>query len=67
MGVSREISEIALDHKLKGMEGIYDVREEIPERRRALAIWADFLLACESGTKPPENLGAKVVRIRRVA
>jgi len=35
LGVSREISEIALNHKLKGMEGIYDVREEIPERRDA--------------------------------
>lgn len=53
LGVSREISEIALNHKLKGMEGIYDVREEIPERRQALAIWADFLVACETGEPPP--------------
>lgn len=64
MGVSREISEIALNHKLKGMEGIYDVREEIPERRRALAMWADFLLACETGAPPPSG---KVVQLRRVA
>lgn len=67
MGVSREISEIALNHKLKGMEGVYDVREEIPERRRALSIWADFLLTCESGTEPPSNHGAKVVQLHRYA
>lgn len=67
IGVSREISEIALNHKLKGMEGIYDVRQEIPERRRALALWADFLLACERGTPPPEPKSGKVVALRRVA
>lgn len=49
MGVSREISEIALNHVLKGMEAIYDVREEIPERRRALEMWAEFIAACENG------------------
>lgn len=49
LGVSREISEIALNHTLKGMEGIYDVREEIPERRDALELWARFLIACEKG------------------
>jgi integrase len=64
MGISREISEIALNHKLKGMEGIYDVREEIPERRRALTLWADFLLSCETGAPPPT---AKVVPLRRIA
>lgn len=49
LGVSREISEIALNHTLKGMEAVYDVREEIPERRRALELWAAFLSACEKG------------------
>ncbi|QJE00678.1 tyrosine-type recombinase/integrase [Massilia forsythiae] len=49
LGVSREISEIALNHTLKGMEGIYDVREEIPERRQALELWAMFLATCERG------------------
>lgn len=51
LGVSREISEIALNHTLKGMEGIYDVREEIPERRQALELWAAFLVACERGER----------------
>ncbi len=49
MGISREISELALNHTLKGMEAIYDVREEIPERREALERWASFITACESG------------------
>jgi integrase len=49
LGVSREISEIALNHTLKGMEAVYDVREEIPERRQALELWAAFLAACETG------------------
>jgi integrase len=57
MGISREISEIALNHTLKGMEAVYDVREEIPERRRALEMWATYLLRLESA-KP-----AKVVPI----
>lgn len=65
LGFSREISEIALNHTLKGMEGIYDVREEIPERRRALSAWTDFLIQCETGQapKPPGN----VIPIRRAA
>lgn len=65
LGFSREISEIALNHALKGMDGIYDVREEIPERRRALSAWTDFLIQCETGQKPtpPSN----VIQMRRVA
>jgi integrase len=38
MKIPNEITEIALNHQLKGMEAIYDVREEIPERREALQI-----------------------------
>lgn len=49
LGVSRDISEIALNHALKGMEAIYDVRDEIPERRQALELWAAFLATCERG------------------
>lgn len=53
MGVSREISEVALNHVLKGMDAIYDVREEIPERRVALEKWANFIVACEKGEPSP--------------
>ncbi|MFC5427642.1 tyrosine-type recombinase/integrase [Paraburkholderia denitrificans] len=51
MKIPKEITELALNHKLKGMEAIYDVREEIPERRQALEQWAAFIVAC---TKGPE-------------
>ena len=67
MGVSREISEIALSHTLKGMEGVYDVREEIPERRRALKLWAGYLVGCENSAPPGRDGEANVVRLRRVA
>ncbi len=52
LGVSKEISEIALNHKLEGMEAVYDVREEIPERRIALERWATFLVECENSGPP---------------
>src|SRR5690606_496217 len=70
MGVSREISEIALNHTLKGMEAIYDVREEIPERRQALAMWADFLIACETGTSHPQASKptiSNIIQFRKLA
>ncbi|OWY36530.1 tyrosine-type recombinase/integrase [Herbaspirillum aquaticum] len=65
MGISNAISEIALNHKLRGMEGIYDVREEIPERREALSRWAEFLVACESGAPIPRS--KNVIELRSVA
>ena len=67
MGVSREISEIALNHALKGMEAIYDVREEIPERRSAMAMWADFIVACEHGDTMPPTPDQSKARLRLVA
>lgn len=63
MGISRDISEIALNHKLKGMDGIYDVREEIPERRQALEIWARFILECAGHTPPPETRNGPALRL----
>lgn len=54
LGFSREISEIALNHKLPGIEGIYDVREEIPERRAAMEAWARFIEKCCDGPAPNE-------------
>lgn len=61
MGIPNDITEIALNHALKGMEAVYDVREEIPERRFALEKWAAFIEACEAGR--PWNF----TPIRRVA
>lgn len=49
MGISREISELALNHVLQGMEAIYDVREDNKERRDAMEKWAEFIVSCERG------------------
>ncbi|MFP3799424.1 tyrosine-type recombinase/integrase [Paraburkholderia sp. SIMBA_027] len=66
LGFSRDISEIALNHKLPGVEGIYDVREEIPERRRAMEAWAQFIAECSGDTGPREDRGtpSNVVQLR---
>lgn len=49
LGVPRDISEMCLNHKLPGVEGIYDVHTYYPERRAALELWASFLANCQSG------------------
>jgi integrase len=51
MKIPKEITELALNHKLKGMEAIYDVREDIPERREALEKWATFIVDCAEGRR----------------
>jgi hypothetical protein len=53
MGVSGEISELALNHKMRGLDAIYDVRDDIPERRKALEIWAHFVANCREAKGAP--------------
>jgi integrase len=48
LGISEFDTERALSHAIKGVSGIYDVREEIPEKRHALQVWANFLLTLAS-------------------
>ena len=43
----RDISEMCLNHKLSGVEGIYDQHTYYPERRQALETCVQFLMACE--------------------
>jgi len=43
LGVPREVSEMCLNHKLPGVEGIYDQHTYYDERRVALEKWSDFL------------------------
>jgi integrase len=51
LGVPRDISEMCLNHKLTGVEGIYDQHNYYPERRQALLTWVQFLMACEADEK----------------
>ena len=48
LGVPRDISEMCLNHKLPGVEGIYDQHNYYRERRQALLSWARFLSSCEA-------------------
>ncbi|MFP3706201.1 tyrosine-type recombinase/integrase [Paraburkholderia sp. SIMBA_009] len=43
LGVARDISEACLNHKLAGVEGIYDQYAYWDERKAALELWAMFL------------------------
>jgi integrase len=52
LGISEFDTERALSHAIKGVSGIYDVRDEIPEKRHALTVWANFLLTLTEPAKP---------------
>jgi integrase len=60
LGVSREVAERALNHKLRGVEGIYNRHDYIEERRHALTLWADLLVSLERIEE------AKVISLRAV-
>ena len=49
LGVSVPVAERCLNHSLGGLIGIYDQHDYMSERRAALELWADFILACEAG------------------
>lgn len=50
------VAERCLNHAIGGLVGIYDKHDYLDERRYALNIWTDFLLACETG-KPWKKSG----------
>jgi integrase len=50
LGVDPYIAERCLNHKIKGVEGIYNRHDYFEERRKALELWAKYLEACEKGT-----------------
>lgn len=47
LGVDPYIAERCLNHKLKGVEGVYNRHDYFIERRKALELWASFLECCE--------------------
>ncbi len=49
LGVDPHIAERCLNHKIKGIEGIYNRHDYFEERRHALELWGNFLETCESG------------------
>ncbi|EHE8213898.1 integrase arm-type DNA-binding domain-containing protein [Salmonella enterica] len=51
MGVDPVVAECCLNHKIKGVEGIYNRHQYFNERRLALELWADLLVALEQGSE----------------
>ena len=55
LGVDPHIAERCLNHKLKGVEGIYNRHDYFDERKTALNEWAKLLAALEEG-RPDYNV-----------
>ena len=49
LGVDPVVAERCLNHKIKGVEGIYNRHQYFDERKAALAQWCDLLVALEKG------------------
>ena len=49
LGVDSHIAERCLNHKINGIEGIYNRHDYFNERKGALKKLANFLEACETG------------------
>lgn len=49
LGVAPHVAERCLNHKLKGVEGIYNRHDYYAERKAALQAWADLLATLEQG------------------
>jgi len=49
LGVTSEVAERSLNHRLKGVEGIYNLHDYFDERKQALTMWADLLVLLEHG------------------
>lgn len=57
LGIAPHVAERCLNHKVKGVEGIYNRHDYFEERKMALQKWADLLEQCERG-------GAEVIELR---
>lgn len=51
LGVKKVVAEKCLNHKVQGVEGIYDQHDYFEERKIALERWAELLDALEKGKK----------------
>ena len=49
LGIAPHVAERVLNHKLRGVAGVYDRHDYLAERRAALEQWADVLGAIEGG------------------
>ncbi|WP_347004055.1 tyrosine-type recombinase/integrase [Enterobacter roggenkampii] len=49
LGVDPVVAERCLNHRIKGVEGIYNRYQYFDERKRALELWAGLLVSLEKG------------------
>jgi len=49
LGVDPVVAERCLNHRIKGVEGIYNRHQYFDERRKALELWSGLLVALEQG------------------
>jgi integrase len=59
LGWNADVIERQLSHKEPGVRGVYNKAEHLPERRKMMQAWADYLDGLRTG--------ANVIRIRRSA
>lgn len=50
LGINLIVAERCLNHSLGGLVSIYDQHDYMTERRTALELWTEFILACENGS-----------------
>lgn len=58
LGVEPHVAERCLNHKLKGVEGVYNRHDYLAERRRALEAWGQLLLKLERQGPHPKKPAA---------
>lgn len=51
LGVDPVVAERCLNHRIRGVEGIYNRHQYLDERRAGLALWGDLLVSLEHGDK----------------
>ena len=51
LGIRSEVAERCLNHKLPGIQGVYNRRDYFAERRAALETWTALLLEIERGER----------------
>lgn len=59
IGIDRDIAELMLNHKRKGIEGVYDRNLELGPRAKGFAMWETFLVGIAEASGVAEALGAR--------
>jgi len=72
LGFPPHIGERCLNHKIKGVEGIYNRHDYFEERKSALQAWADVVEQCETDPMKAVEIGnsdspVKAMQLRLVA